>query len=85
MAFALTMVNLGEGDFISSFSQDFEDAVGRIESSSVAVFDNYVSDGPGYVGPVYVAVYSEPSFIDVYEENRTGDGLEVINVEGREV
>ena len=38
-----------------------------IENAAIAVFENYMSDGPGYAGKVMVVVWSGgPEFTDTY-------------------
>jgi len=35
----------------------------EVDPSRVAVFDNYISDGPGYCGTVAVVLFGEPDYI----------------------
>ena len=38
--------------------EDREDKAGMIENAAIAVFDGYITDGPGYSGRVMVVVWS---------------------------
>ena len=47
--------------------QETEDMGRIVESSSVAVFDDYITGGPGYSGKVMMVVWeASPSIFDVY-------------------
>jgi hypothetical protein len=47
--------------------QELEDMARVVECSAVAVFDDYVTGGPGYSGKVMMVVWeASPSIYDVY-------------------
>ncbi len=37
-----------------------------VEEAHIAVFDNYISDSPGYTGKVMVVVWGYPNITEVY-------------------
>ena len=52
-----------------------------VEDASIAVFDNYITDGPGYFGKVVVVVWSgAPEFVNVLTNNSEGK-LEIRDIE----
>ena len=43
------------------------------KTASIAVFDDYITDGPGYAGKVYVIVWTgDPCFHDIVIVNKNG-------------
>lgn len=53
--------------WLCSIGHDQEVATDLTESASVAVYDNYVTDCPGYAGKLMSVVWSgSPSFFDVF-------------------
>ena|SRR5579872_785964 len=47
--------------------EEREDDAGSIENASIAVFDHYTTDSPGYQGKVMVVVWSgSPTFTETY-------------------
>ena len=60
---------------------DGEDAVSvrsRLESAAIAVFDHYITDGPGYAGKLMVVVWSgSPELYEAYVWGR-GDELRYV-------
>ena len=58
---------IAENDLGGFESNDnLETSKSLVESSSIAVFDNYISDCPGYEGRVIVAVFGYPEAHSVY-------------------
>lgn len=49
---------------------------GPVDANRVMVIDNYISDGPGYAGAVYLVVHGEPHYVTVITE--CDEGLEII-------
>jgi|SRR5947207_8156918 len=48
-----------------------QDDADAIENASIAVFDNYITDSPGYAGKLMVVVWSgDPSFTETYTWDR---------------
>lgn len=45
---------------------------GEYEPEWVAVWENYISDGPGYAGWVAVAVGGEPCYCSSYTKDKAG-------------
>jgi len=55
---------------ISEAGYEQDEIAGIIESSAVAVFDDYITGGPGYSGKVMVVVWeASPSIFNVYTWN----------------
>ncbi len=47
--------------------EDKETVEGLVENAAIAVFDDYITDSPGYAGKVMVVVWSgDPAFTDTY-------------------
>ncbi len=46
-------------------SSDGDKVIDHIKDYLVIVVENYMSDGPGYVGPVYIMIWGEPGCVDV--------------------
>jgi hypothetical protein len=47
-----------------------QDHIDRVEGAYVAVFDDYISDGPGYAGRVMVCIWSgAPELVDVFTDD----------------
>ena len=52
-------------------NEEKEEQRGFVEGASIAVFDNYITDGPGYAGKVMVVVWSgSPTFTETYTWNK---------------
>lgn len=50
---------------------DLEQEKDFVENASIAVFDNYITDGPGYAGKVMIVIWSgDPSFTETYTWDR---------------
>ena len=52
--------------------EDGPDEAEYIASRPVAVFDNYISDGPGYTGTVAIVVWGEPQIISMITFGEAG-------------
>lgn len=53
--------------FLQSTGYEQEEANGLIQDCSAAVFDEYITDCPGYAGKIMSVIWSgSPSFFDVY-------------------
>lgn len=53
--------------WLESQGYEPEDALGTAEDNYVAVFEHYISGGPGYAGKVMTVVWDgAPSFFDVF-------------------
>ena len=57
--------------------ETFSEMLHRLKGSSVAIFDDYISDGPGFVGRVAVVVWGYPEAFDAFSlapgaDERTG-------------
>lgn len=51
-----------------------DDVMRQLEGAAVAKFTNYVSDGPGYQGDVFVVVWpGGPEIVDVLTRKTSGD------------
>jgi hypothetical protein len=47
--------------------EDKENVEGLVEQAAIAVFDDYITDSPGYAGKVMVVVWSgDPAYSDTY-------------------
>ena len=47
--------------------EERQNLVNLVETASIAVFDDYITDSPGYAGKVMVVVWShDPAFTDTY-------------------
>ncbi|HVB25717.1 MAG TPA: hypothetical protein VNG51_27520 [Ktedonobacteraceae bacterium] len=47
------------------------DEAGMVDNAAIAVFDKYITDGPGYAGKVMVVVWSgSPTFTETYTWER---------------
>ena len=47
--------------------EDKENVEGLVEQAAIAVFDDYITDSPGYAGKVMVVVWSgDPAYTDTY-------------------
>src|SRR3972149_9970800 len=47
------------------YNDNMEQAKGHIEGAAIAVFDNYITDSPGYAGKLMTVVW--PGSPDMYE------------------
>ncbi len=56
---------------------DGDKVVDHIKDYNIIVIDNYMSDGSGYHGPVYILVWGEPHCVDVL--TRKGDGILMVD------
>jgi hypothetical protein len=55
------------GYLFSTGEYEHEYALAIAQEASVAVYDHYITDGPGYVGKVMSVVWSgSPTFFDVF-------------------
>lgn len=63
---ALTMYVAEQmGGFESN--DNVEQARGHVDGAAIAVFDNYITDSPGYAGKILVVVWpAAPSFYEVF-------------------
>ena len=53
--------------------EEMQDERALIEGSWIGVFDNYITDGPGYTGRVMFVVWpGSPNMFDVFTWNREG-------------
>jgi len=63
--------------------EEYEQEKGLTEDAYIAVFDNYVSDSPGYAGKVMLVVWGYPKLTEVYTwtpyENKLKIRREVID------
>jgi len=51
----------------SNFGYEQENFTGFVEKSAIAVFDNYMTVLPGYVGKIMMVVWEDgPGIFDVY-------------------
>ena len=63
------------------FGTELEEQAGFVENASIAVFDSYITDGPGYAGKVMMVVWpASPGIFDVF----TWDNERQIRREERE-
>jgi hypothetical protein len=51
---------------------DLEEANGYMAQYQCAIFESYMSDGPGYTGRVAVVVWGEPHIVSVYTQDALG-------------
>jgi hypothetical protein len=52
-------------------NEERQDDADMIENASIAMFDDYITDSPGYAGKVMVVVWSgDPSFTETYTWDR---------------
>src|SRR3972149_8391716 len=48
-------------------ADDLETATGHVEGAAIAVFDNYITDSPGYAGKLMMVVWpGSPDFYEVF-------------------
>lgn len=54
--------------------EDRDHCAGLVDDSWIAVFDNYISDSPGYAGAVMIVVYpAGPECVEAYTWALTGE------------
>lgn len=62
--------------------EDKEDTMASIKGAAIAVFDGYITDGPGYAGKIMVVVWTgSPTFYEAYTWNMQTHQLEVCKQE----
>jgi hypothetical protein len=66
---------LWEQQGMPSDPEEKQDLMASIKGAAIAVFDDYITDGPGYAGKVMVMVVvwtGSPTFYEAYTWNRDG-------------
>ena len=57
--------------FTNPDDSDFQEVKDHVANAAIAVFEGYITDGPGYAGNVMVIVWSgDPSFIEAFIWNQ---------------
>lgn len=56
------------------YGTDEDEELGILERTYIAVFDNYITDGPGFLGKVFCLVYpGSPEFYEVVTKSESGE------------
>ena len=58
-------------NYVDPTETDKEEEQGLVENAAIAVFDHYITDGPGYSGKVMIVVWSgSPGLTQTFIWNR---------------